>query len=296
MASVVAYWRFEEGPDGASVTHGGMPNGAFYAGTMDSSGNGNHLSVFAEDWAGYGYRTDVAAATIPQTGAANNYSVQNTGGWPAMSTASGTAMQTMAPAAFTIEASFKPETGGYRTIIGRDSQGAATMDSTLAALYFQIMPGDSVAIKYADVAGYWHEAISGAGVVTGFPYPDAAAGHWYHMAGVSDGNLLSLYLDSGNGNGYQLVAQTDMTTSGSPNTALTAGAGDGADWDAGNWTVGRGLWNGGHVDRAYGFIDEVRISDSALAPGEFLFVPEPSTLVLAGLGAVTLLLWRRVKA
>ena len=68
FASTVAYWRFEEGPAGAPVPHGGAGDGVFYAGTADSSGNSNELSVWAEGWAGYGYRTDVAAATVPQTG------------------------------------------------------------------------------------------------------------------------------------------------------------------------------------------------------------------------------------
>ena len=54
-------------------------------------------------------------------------------------------------------------------------------------------------------------------------------------------------------------------------TRLTSGTGDGGDWDAGNFTVARGLWNGGHTDRFLGFIDEVRISDEALTVEQFLF-------------------------
>lgn len=291
-AGTVAYWRFEEGPADANVPHGGLPGGAFYPGTLDSSGNGNHLSVWTEGWAGYAYRTDVASPFVPLTGAANNFSVQNTGGFPAMFTDSA-AMRTMTPSAFTIEVSFKPETGGYRTLVGRDSRGAATVNPDLAALYLQIVPGDAVAIKFADVSGYWHEAVSAPGAITGFPWPNTAAGFWYHMAAVSDGSWLSLYLNSGTG--YQLVAQTDLTLSGSPNTTLTAGLGSGGDWTAGNWSVGRGLYAGGHADRAYGFIDEVRISDSALAPGQFLFVPEPGSLSLVLLGGL-MLCFRRFRA
>lgn len=99
-------------------------------------------------------------------------------------------------------------------------------------------------------------------------------GWWYAMAAVSDGRILSLYLnDFSNGNGYQLVAQEDMTLSGSLNTALTAGFGSGGDWHAGDISVGRGLWDGAHIDRCYGFIDEVRLSDTALTPNQFLFAP-----------------------
>jgi hypothetical protein len=288
-AGTVAYWRFEEGPADANVSHGGAANGVFYPGTMDSSGNGNNLSVWAEGWAGYAYRTDVGWATVSPGGAANNFSVQNTGSYPAMFTDSAF-MRAMTPSAFTIEVSFKPETGGYRTLIGRDSRGASTVNTDLSALYLQIIPGDAVAIKFGDVSGYWHEAISAPGAITGFAWPNSSAGYWYHMAAVSDGSLLSLYLNSGPG--YQLVAQTDMTSSGSPNTALTAGTGTGGDWTAGNWSVGRGLYAGGHGDRAYGFIDEVRISDSALDPSLFL-IPEPGTLSLVLLGGF-MLLFRRI--
>ncbi|HEY5912185.1 MAG TPA: LamG-like jellyroll fold domain-containing protein [Verrucomicrobiae bacterium] len=302
MAGTVAYWRFEAGPADAQVSHGGQAAGVFYPGVPDSSGNGNALSVWDDALCGYTYRLDLAETIIPQTGAANSFSVQNSGSWPALFTGSD-AMRTLTPSAFTIEVSFKPETGDYRTLVGRDSQGATSFDPNLAALYLQIIPGDAVAIKFCDVSGYWHEAISGPAAVAGFAYPDAATGHWYHMAAVSDGAVLSLYLDAGAG--FNLVAQTDMRPSASPNTALIAGLGSGGDWAAGNWSVGRGLYAGAHTDRACGFIDEVRISDRALAPREFLFArrvsilqgPQPtnqvvtlgdpaSLSVVAGLGGV----------
>ncbi len=287
VGGTVAYWRFEEGPADAMVAHT-LGNGVFEPTVVDHSGNGNDLSAWtAEGWAGEAYRTDVAASTVRLTGAANNFSVQNTGGYPGMFTGS-ESMRTMTPSAFTVEASFMPENGGYRTIIGRDSRGTATINGDLAALYFQIIPDNAVAVKFCDVQGFWHEAISAAGAVAGFAYPDSAAGHWYHMAAVSDGQKLSLYLnDVDAGGGYKLLVSTDMTTSGSTNTALTAGLGSGGDWVAGTWTVGRGMYAGGHGDRAYGFIDEVRISDSALGVNEFLYAPEPGSLIaLALFGAL----------
>lgn len=297
LADTVAYWRFEEGPAGSNVARGGQPDGVFYGGVADSSGNGNGLSAWSNgSYAGYTYRTDLPGAVIPQTGQANNFSVQNTGGFPALFSGS-EAMRNMTPSAFTIEVSFKPENGGYRTLVGRDSRGANTQpggDLNLAALYLQLIPGNALAIKFNDVSGFWHQAISASDVVTSFAFPDTGAGHWYNAAAVSDGSLLSLYLrDVDAGTGYQLVAQTDLTLSGSPNTALTAGLGSGSDWQAGNWTVGRGLYNGGHGDRAWGFLDEVRIGDSALTPEQFLFVPEPSSLAISALGLAALAGFRR---
>lgn len=291
LGSTVAWWRFEEGPADGKVLKGGQPNGVFYPGVADSSGNGNALSAWTEDdWAGEAYRTDVGNSVIPQTGAANNFSVQNTGDYPGMFTDSA-AMRTWQPSAFTIEVSFKPRTGDYRTLVGRDSRGTATINGDLAALYLQIIPGDAVAIKFCDVSGFWHEAVSDPGAVQGFQSPDTGAGHWYNMAAISDGKLLSLYLDSGAG--YQLVRQTDLTLSGSPDTTLTAGLGSGGDWLAGNWSVGRGLYGGGHGDRAYGFIDEVRISDAALPVSALLMVPEPASMSLVLMGLSLMALRRR---
>ena len=269
-ASTVAYWRFDEAgkASGDPVT---KPFGA-----LDSSGNGYHLDPWtAGGWAGFVYRSDVAMSVIPQTGADNNFSVKNDGGYPGMATDSTAAIRTITPAAFTIEAFFKPEDGDHRTIVGRDSQGATTSNASLSALYFKINPAESVAVAFGDVSGYWHEAVSADGVIQGFVWgsdPDGLLGNWYYMAAISDGSTLSLYLANVTaGTGLKLVAQTDLTLSGSPNTAMTAGAGDGGDWDAGNWSVGRGLYGGGHTDRAFGFIDEVRISDTALEVDYLLF-------------------------
>ena len=290
--STLAYWRFEEGPADAKVAHP-EANGVFYPSVADSSGNGNAISAWTEeDWGGSVYKTYVAGGTV--NGLTNNYSVKNTGGYPGYFTQTGTALQTLAPSAFTIEATFKLENGGHRTIVGRDSQGSATTNGALSALYFQAVPDNGLAIKFCDVSGYWHEAISDIGAFQSFNFgtdPDGLDTPWYSMSAVSDGSTLSLYLRNvTDGADWQLIAQTDMPLSGSPDTALTAGTGDGGDWDAGNWSVGRGLYNGGHGDRAWGFLDEVRISDAALNVSEFLFVtPEPATMLLLGLGALGML-------
>lgn len=285
-ATTKAYWRFEAGPANTDVIS--SANGPTWSADIpDSSGNGNDLSVWETGGnAGYQYRSDVAFSSVPQTGAANNYSVKNTGGGPAMWTDS-VDMRTWTPQAWTIEVSFKPENGGYKTIIGRDGTGAATVNSELAPLYLQVQPDQSLAIKFADGEGYWHEAISAADTISGYDNgtdPDGLSGTWYSAAAVSDGTTLSLYLDSGSG--YQLVASDDLSASGSGDTTLAIGGGTAGDWIAGNFTVGRGLYNGGHGDRAYGFIDEVRFSDGALAPSEFLAAPEPSTISIVLLGVL----------
>ena len=61
----------------------------------------------------------------------------------------------------------------------------------LAALYFQAVPNNGLAIKFCDVSGYWHEAISANNAYAGFDYPtnpDGIGVPWYSMAGISDGS------------------------------------------------------------------------------------------------------------
>lgn len=287
-AATVAYWRFENGPAGAPVPHAGAA-GTFDGSTLDVSGNGNHLSAWTQgDWAGFAYRADVPFTSIPQNGDTNRFSVKNTGAYPAMFTSptssspTGLNARTITPAQFTIEASYKPEAnGGYRTVVGRDARNVSTDNGDLAALYLQVRPDDSVGIAFTDVSGYTHQAYSPPGWLYGFNFganPEGTGAPWYHLTAVSDGSSLKMYVNN------VLVASNNIALSGSPNRALAKGSVNGSDWTAGAWSVGRGLYAGGHTDRAYGFIDEVRISNSALTPGEFLAAPRAriSRSVIAG--------------
>ena len=49
-------------------------------------------------------------------------------------------------------------------------------------------------------------------------------------------------------------------------------------WDN-SWTVGRGQFGGGPADWFDGIIDEVRISNTALPPSQFLFAPAGPALL-----------------
>ncbi len=88
--------------------------------------------------------------------------------------------------------------------------------------------------------------------------------HWYHLAAVSDGLALRLYVDPLDGQGYQLRATTALATAGG--TALGVGTA------TAHWTIGRGRDTDGRMACWFqGSIDEVRISDVARSPDEFLF-------------------------
>lgn len=300
--SVVSYWRFEEGPAGAQIPHS-TAGGVFDGTVPDASGNGNNLSVWAENWAGFKYSTLTPYATVPQTGQVNNFAIQNTGSYPAAftnpagtSVLSGIDARTIAPAAWSVEVSYKPEnSNGWRTIVGRDARNIAPANNAYSAFYLQVSWDNRARVQFTDMAGIIHEAATAPNFITeGFtPGTDPTAmGRFYNFAATSDGTFLNLYVDG------VLVASTDMTGTSS-DTRLSngsTGTASGSDWTAGVWTVGRGLYNGAHNDRAYGLIDEVRISDTALTPSQFLAsqaIPEPASLTLTGLAALPLLRRRR---
>ena len=289
QAETVAYWRFETGPANASVLHA-TAAGVYDGTTRDVSGNRNHLSMWSQGGgAGFAYRADVPFATVPQDGIVNRFSIKNTGGSPASFTSAAASLptginaDTMTPAQFTVELCYKPEAnGGFRTVLSRDARNVATSNAELAALYLQVRPDDSVGIAFTDVSGRAHSAYSPPGWLYGFNFgsnPEGTGVPWYHLAGVSDGATLKLYVDK------VLVATTNLTASGSPNTALAKGTVNGTDWKTGAWAVGRGLYAGGHTDRAYGLIDEVRISNTALHPGQFLATQKPQITSFAITGS-----------
>jgi hypothetical protein len=119
---------------------------------------------------------------------------------------------------------------------------------------------------------------------------------WYYFAVVSDGTAgtVSLWLDSNDGNGYLLQ--------GSPNPisgALYQGPDpQNPNWDN-SWTVGRGQFGGGVADFFDGRIDEVRITNSALSPSQFLFAPPDPSGVLGDFNedgkvdAADYVIWRK---
>lgn len=290
IGATVAYWNFNNGTAEAQVPHAG-PDGIFDGTTPDASGNGNALSVWNGGGAGFKYTSDVPATNAVNGTSPNTLSIKNTGGGPAAFTVDrnnnpgGLPLNTTAFPQFTVEASYKPENGGWRTIVGRDARNVATTNADLSALYLQATADQRFAIKFADVAGNWWEAQTDPNFVQGFNFPtdpNGLTGHWYNLVGVSDGSTLKLYVNN------ELKATTTITSS---NAALAVGTDPNPsdDWTSGGWSVGRGLYGGGHGDRAYGFIDEVRISDSALDPSQFLsaLAPEPtSALALGTLGVL----------
>lgn len=279
-ATTVAQWTFADGVAGTALPDSDGRT-VWRQAAADMSGNGNHLTTWEYAWAGFDWSADSPAGDL---------SIVNTGSYPAaftwsdLSVPTGVNIETISPGAWTVEAVCKLDTSSWaHTVVGRDGRDVSNVDAAKAPFYLSVRNfgygagNDTVAIEFTDVSGYTHEAISAQGAI--------ALGTWYHIAAVSNGSLLTLYL-----NGSPIM-QTDMTLSGSPDTSLAIGGGTpGGDNWPGTWSVGRGMWNGGHADRWFGNIDEVAISDAALDPADFVVpIPEPATLLLLSLGGLVML-------
>jgi hypothetical protein len=163
---------------------------------------------------------------------------------------------------WTIEALVYPTviSGSNRSIVGRDGclPGGLT-----APLYFNIQGSGALQCSYIDQAKIAHTAQSAATL---------SISNWYYVAVTCDGTTLKLWmanLSAGASNATQVASQ-DVSGSSDPNFGPWPNGSDDA------WSVFRGYYNGGHVDRFFGNIDEVRITASALDPNENGLLAGPS--------------------
>ena len=256
----VAYWRFE---DGIADTHMiAQPNFV----TADSSGNNNTLQTFA-DASAPTYRTDNPGA-VQNPFAPNTLSLDfsEPHGNGAQSRDVYTTTDGINNHIFnqlTLEASFKFNAlTGYQTIIGKAGSNYAGDDNGgNAGFYFQMRdPGSTGGIPYISVAS--HQANGVFTILLGTT--PLVAGQWYNSAAVLDGSVLSLYLQTTPGGPYHLENSTPFIGPIANQNQI--------------WTVGRGTFNNNIVDQFNGLADEVRISDVALLPSQFLFVSQGATV------------------
>src|SRR5579884_453417 len=259
---------------------------------LDYSGHGNNLKAFA-DFSAPTYSANVPAAFIQQTGATNQhsmsfvpnedlYSLNAVGGGPNGGTLNDHAFPT-----FTVEASVQfNSVDGFQTFVGRDRPG-----STLGLFYLRkwgsfgasdpntntfnvtVVADDNTTFDLWSTGTGPNDTIS-----------TVSPGVWYNVVAESDGSRLSLFIQNPTTKVYELQGSIPITTPLS-STGFT------------NFTIGRG-WFNSPTDFVNGTIDEVRISDVALSPSQFLFaaVPEPSAWALALTSVLTgtgLLLRRR---
>ncbi len=260
-----AYWRFEEGSNFSSVNFS-TPNSV-----LDSI-NQNHLSAFAANTSP-AYTNDVPPTPL-KSGLPNTLAldfIPHTGGGDDLFTAFNPSNPSIskinngiiaAGGGFTLEAAFKPNNPGtFAAIASKEGRpGGSRPEQTLELK----TRGDTslLQIELWDGSGNLKQVSSLAPL---------NVSQWYYAAVVDTGSTLSLYLDSNNGSGYQL--QGSVPVSGAFYQAVPANP----SWDN-SWTVGRGQYNGAPADWFDGVIDEVRLSNTALSPSQFLFAPATTTL------------------
>ncbi len=222
-AYVQAYWRFEDTTPGHTV----LPS----IDILDYSGKDNHLR--GDDFGSVGTASsEVAAGRIPATNRLNLFCYDNK---EAPKDAGARYLQTvdktidkLAFKSWTVEASIRPN------------------DFAKPQVFLCRQPDLSLAIntqQHIELRYKGQVITSRAAVQTG---------KWFHVAAVSDGARLRLYVDSTLDTGSGVTAkQTDLSN--------------------GRWLVGCGLQDGQPAGQFTGLIDEVRVSDKALAPSNFLF-------------------------
>src|SRR3954452_18150106 len=258
-----AYWRFEQGPNGSLVSTAASD-------TVIDTVNANHLSAFNSNTAPT-YTNSVPPKAL-RSGAANTLALSftadpHTGGGDDLFTqfSPGKPINNGTIAAgggFTVEAAFKTNNPAlFAGIVGKEGQPGGSRPQPTFVLKTR---ADNSLLQVEQ----WDGA---ANLVQVSSLAPLVAGQWYYTAVVNTGSTLSLYLDSGSG--YQL--QGSVAVSG----ALYQGNPASPNWDN-SWTVGRGQFNGAPADWFNGIIDEVRLTNSALSPSQFVF--NSSVVGLAG--------------
>jgi hypothetical protein len=253
-ASVIAWWRFEEGEPGQPLPHDREARDAMAV--RDSSGHRNHLYAYGPANAPR-CGTAVPADRVPQPGVANTRSLDDTAALqagltrdlytdPGRSRTHMDAIDTFPFTGLTIEVSVRPaEIGPVQTLVGKDGRptGAPT-----APLQVFIGADGRPTVELVDGSGAIRSLVGAD------PLP---VGQWRHLAVVGDGSRLRMYV--GDGAGYRLAGECPIAGGIIPGF--------------GTWTVGRGHDDGRIGRDARADIDEVRVSTRPLPVESFLWSP-----------------------
>ena len=220
----------------------------------DTSGRGLDLYAYKNPLVS----TAVPISEIPQTRSANTRSLYTTGTEDVYSKPD-EGLSRMVFADFTIEAWVKFETlTGAQTIVGRDSlsrdQGASALFYLSKTTHTKPGPGQKENAFRVELVTRGDRSLL---IESEFR---AATDTWYHLAVV--GNVIAgkvtLFVD-----GRVVGTATDF---------------DGLFVSPANpgWSFARGQYGGKTGDHLSGWIDEVRFSDTALTPSQFLNSPPVS--------------------
>jgi hypothetical protein len=229
-AGTIGYYRFESGPAGATGNT-----------IVDSSGNSNDGTIFVGSAV---YSSNVPVAHIPQTGQANTMSLDVAMGDAAFFDYE-FPFQTLPNA--TVELWINPAT----TTSGGDEDffWTTTGSGDLNRFNIHFFSG-TVGLDYREPNGTIHAlGSSGANSV---PFDQ-----WTYVAFVKQGNVYSIYLNNSvTGNVTNLTSQVTDSAPNLPNSTA--------------WTLNGRAFVQPDGGQFAGLLDEIRLSDTALDPDQFL--------------------------
>lgn len=244
QAKTLAYWNFEGAP--------AQPLGAG-PGVADLSRSGNALlssNAFSQPLEA----ADAPFSSVPQLGAPNRASAEFRGDDELVSGGSTLDSFNFSPTgsnAWTVEFSLRLQAfDGVTRLLGRDGNtpgGERRGPLQLVAVNPDGGEKYDLRVEIVDGANRFLAVISPTSFQTR---------RWYNVAATATSDELKLYADCLDGRGYQLVGRQAIR--GALSTV------------SGPFAIGRG-WNNGPAENMNGRLDEVRLSDRALSPSQFLF-------------------------
>ncbi len=251
LGATVAEWNFDQDLSLAGASFADYP-------ATDLSGNGNTMlgydAAVGAFYSTLGDTPSGAGLSLDANGSQDGYVLDSAvNGWT--------------PLTWTVEAAVLLDgASGARTFIGKDGSSTGAWESDF---YLQAS-GDTgeFRVLFKTVSGQRVDLRSGVVPVVG---------QWYRLAAVSDGANAYLYVDDGTG--YALTGSVALTGATPEDNRLANGGGSG-------WTFMRGWFRGRFVDHVDGRIDNIRFSDTELAPGEFLPIFKGTLIMISSLGGV----------
>lgn len=264
-ADTIAYWRFEEGV--AGWANPDYRQDVYF----DSSPNNNHLWIYESEYAPE-YTADVPFDEVPLTHSTNTLALNFAPNdelyarWKPVNTNSFSS-------GWTVECMVKFDKNRSQTMVNKD--GRPNINSS--ASIFQLKVNNYFSkfeLAFFDGNLVYHSCSSSLGIKTGI---------WYNIAAVCDGSTAQLYLKEKDDLTYKIIGSIN-------------GVSGGALYNQDSfWAVGRGMSIGGISDWVDGSIDEVRLTDSALPPAQFLGSPIPEPGIIIGILALVLFAFRRIR-